>query len=171
MTPNLLLSTTFLIFPAGMAMAASMDLLTMTIPNRVCAAIAVGFVLFALILHAPVNLILWNLSCGAVVLVAMFTMFSLGWIGGGDAKLAAAAALWIGWGSLLDFGLSTAIYGGVLTVGLLLMRRFPLPPLLSRMQWLERLHHPKTGVPYGIALAAAAIMIFPQTALLHSVGV
>jgi len=167
---HLLMTVAFLIFPAGMAMAASMDLLTMTIPNRVCAAIAVGFLLFALIANAPLELILWNLSCGVVVLIVMFTMFSLGWIGGGDAKLAAAAALWIGWGSLLEFGLSTAIYGGALTLALLAIRRFPLPPQLDRMEWLSRLHHPKTGVPYGIALAAAAIVIFPQTALLHSAG-
>jgi prepilin peptidase CpaA len=171
MTPHLLMSAAFLIFPAGMALAASMDLLTMTIPNRICLGLALGFFLFALIASAPLHLVLWNLSCGAAVLVVMFTMFSLGWIGGGDAKLAAAAALWIGWGSLLDFSLSTAIYGGVLTVALLLMRKVPLPAALTRIEWLARLHHPKTGVPYGIALAAAAIVIFPETAILHSAGV
>ena len=171
MTPHLLLSAAFFIFPACMALAASMDLLTMTIPNRICLAIALGFFVFAAVFGAPLHLILWNLSCGAAVLVVMFTMFTLGWIGGGDAKLAAAAALWIGWGSLLDFSLSTAIYGGVLTVALLLMRKVPLPAPLARLEWLARLHHPKTGVPYGIALAAAAIMIFPETALLHVTGV
>jgi prepilin peptidase CpaA len=171
MTPHLLMSAAFLIFPAGMALAASMDLLTMTIPNRICLAIAASFFLFAVIANAPLHLVLWNLSCAAVVLVVMFAMFTLGWIGGGDAKLAAAAALWIGWGSMLEFGLSTAIYGGVLTIVLLTMRKVPLPAALSRIEWLARLHHPKTGVPYGIALAAAAIVIFPQTAILHSAGV
>lgn len=168
--PHYLLSFAFLIFPAGMAMAASMDLLTMTIPNRVCLGIAVGFLLFAGVASAPLHLVLWNLSCGAAVLVVMFSMFSMGWIGGGDAKLAAAAALWIGWGSLLNFGLTTAIYGGVLTVALLMIRKVSLPPSLTRFAWLARLHHPKTGVPYGIALAAAGLMTFPQTALLHSVA-
>ena len=74
----------------------------------------------------------------------MFTMFSLGWIGGGDAKLAAAAALWIGWGSLLDFGLSTAIYGGVLTVALMLMRKVAAAGRsCASIEWLARLHHPE----------------------------
>jgi prepilin peptidase CpaA len=167
MTFHLLLSAALLIFPAGMAFAASMDLLTMTIPNRLCLGLALGFFIFALVASAPVHLVLWNLSCGAAVLVIMFTLFSLGFIGGGDAKFAAATALWLGWGSLLDFSLSAAIYGGVLTVILILMRKMPLPERLSRWGWLARLHHPKTGVPYGIALAAAGIMIFPQTALMH----
>ncbi len=99
----------------------------------------------------------------------MFSMFSMGWIGGGDAKLAAVAALWIGWGSLLNFGLDTAIYGGALTVVLLFVRKLSLPPSLTQFEWVARLHHPKTGVPYGIALAAAGIITFPETALLHSV--
>ena len=50
----------------------------------------------------------------------MFAMFALGWIGGGDAKLAAAIALWLGWGALLDYSLSAAIYGGALTIVILL---------------------------------------------------
>jgi hypothetical protein len=29
-------------------------------------------------------------------------------------------------------------------------------------EWLSRLHHPKTGVPYGIALAAAALAVYPH---------
>jgi prepilin peptidase CpaA len=168
MTFHLLLSAAFLIFPAGMAFAASMDLLTMTIPNRLCLALALGFFLFALVSSAPLHLVLWNVSCGVAVLVVMFTLFSLGWIGGGDAKFAAATALWIGWGSMLDYSLSAAIYGGVLTVILILARRAPLPERLAKLAWLARLHHPKTGVPYGIALAAAGMMIFPQTALIHA---
>ena len=117
------------------------------------------------------ELVLTNLSCGAVVLVVMFAMFSLGWIGGGDAKLAAATALWLGWSSLLDYSLSAAIYGGALTFLLIFARKAPLPDWLSRQAWIARLHNPKTGVPYGIALAAAGIMVYPQTALWRALAV
>src|SRR5271169_6266276 len=94
--------TIALFFPAGMALAASMYLLTMTIPNRLCLALAVGYCILAAIFDVPPQDILVNLSCGAVVLALAFGLFSLGWIGGGDAKLAAATALWLGWGSLLN---------------------------------------------------------------------
>ncbi len=55
-----LMSAAFLIFPAGMSMAASMDLLTMTIPNRICLGLALGFLLFAGIANAPMHLVLWK---------------------------------------------------------------------------------------------------------------
>jgi len=171
MASHLLLTAIFLLFPAGMALAGSMDLLTMTIPNRLCLAIAVGFFLFVVVARAPMDLVLFNLSCGAAVLIVMFTLFNFGLIGGGDAKLAAATALWLGWSSLLEYGLRTAIYGGVITIALILSRRAPLPNLLSRQAWIARLHNPKTGVPYGIAMAAAGIMIYPQTQLWHALAV
>jgi prepilin peptidase CpaA len=96
-------------------------------------------------------------------LALMFAMFALGWIGGGDAKLAAAIALWLGWGVLLDYSLSAAIYGGALTIVILLGRRQALPLWLSRHAWIARLHDSKTGVPYGVALAAAGMMFYPHT--------
>ena len=67
-----------LYFPAGMALAGSLDLVTMTIPNRLSLALALGFVVFAMVAGAPIQLVLTNLSCGAAVLVTMFAMFSLG---------------------------------------------------------------------------------------------
>ena len=165
-----LLATLFF-FPAAMAVAGSMDLLTMTIPNRLCLALAVGYFLFAAIVGVPFYGVLFNVSCGIAVLLVMFGLFAMGWIGGGDAKLAAATALWLGWGSLLDYSLSAAIYGGALTVMLILARKVELPVWMSNQSWIARLHSPKTGVPYGIALAAAGIMIYPQTPLWHSIAV
>ena len=163
MTATILITATALFFPAAMALAASMDVVTMTIPNRVCAALAIGYVVLAFAVGLPAQAVLVNLSCGAAVLAMTFTLFALGWIGGGDAKLAAATALWLGWGALLDYSLSAAIYGGVLTIVILLGRRFVLPVWLSRHAWIARLHDSKAGVPYGVALAAAGLMIYPHT--------
>jgi len=163
MTATILIAAAVFFFPAAMALAASMDVVTMTIPNRVCAALAIGYFILALALGLPAQTILVNLTCGAAVLAATFAMFSFGWIGGGDAKLAAAIALWLGWGALLDYSLSAAIYGGALTLLILLGRRQVLPQWLSRHAWIARLHDSKTGVPYGVALAAAGMMFYPQT--------
>lgn len=163
MTATILIAATVFFFPAAMALAASMDVITMTIPNRVCAALAIGYFVLALAVGLPAHTILVNVSCGAAVLAVMFGLFAMGWIGGGDAKLAAATALWIGWGTLLDYSLSAAIYGGALTLVILLGRKVVLPVWLSRHAWIARLHDPKTGVPYGVALAAAGMMIYPHT--------
>jgi prepilin peptidase CpaA len=150
-------------FPAAMALAASMDVVTMTIPNRVSAALVVGYLALALALGLPLQSILIHLSCGAGVLAIAFGLYSLGWIGGGDAKLAAATGLWFGWGLMLDYSLSAAVYGGALTLLILLGRRLVLPVFLTRHVWIARLHDAKTGIPYGVALAAAGLMLYPHT--------
>jgi prepilin peptidase CpaA len=97
------------------------------------------------------------------VLVVSFVLFTQGWIGGGDAKLAAATALWFGFDHLLDYLIYASLFGGVLTIALLQFRRWPLPDVLARQGWIERLHERSGGVPYGIALAAAALVIYPHT--------
>jgi prepilin peptidase CpaA len=53
--------------------------------------------------------------------------------------------------------------GGVLTFLLLRFRMMPLPKLLEGQAWIVRLHRMDSGIPYGIALAAAALMVYPQT--------
>jgi prepilin peptidase CpaA len=163
MTSSLAFAAFLLVFPAGMALAATTDLLTMTIPNRLCAALAVGYFVLAAFLGVPMTGILFNISCGAVVLSLTFVLFALGWIGGGDAKFAAATALWLGWTPILDYSFTAAICGGALTLAILLGRRISLPSWMTSKNWIARLHNPTSGVPYGIALAAAGIMIYPQT--------
>jgi prepilin peptidase CpaA len=152
-------------FPVLMAFSASMDLLTFTIPNRLCAALALGYLVFAVLLGVPAFDILLNISCSLAILIIAFVMFNLGWIGGGDAKLAAATAAWLGWTAILNYGLAAAIFGGILTLILLGARAAPLPAVLGRIEWLARLHNVKAGVPYGIALAAAGLMQYPNSSI------
>ena len=87
----------------------------------------------------------------------------MGWIGGGDAKVAAAAALWFGFGHTLEYLVYASLLGGVLTLLLLQFRQWPLPASLYNPDWLLRLHGKNTGIPYGIALAFAALLIYPET--------
>jgi prepilin peptidase CpaA len=150
-------------FPALMAFAASSDLFTMTISNRVSLALVAGFCALALLTGMNLSEFGWHFAAGATVLVVTFSFFAFGWIGGGDAKLAAATALWLGFEHLLDYLLCASIFGGVLTLLLLQMRSWPLPSLLARQPWLLHLHDKDTGIPYGIALAAAALVIYPHT--------
>jgi prepilin peptidase CpaA len=152
-------------FPILMALSASMDLLTFTIPNRLCAVLALGYLVFAALLGVSAVDILLNISCALAILIVAFVMFNLGWIGGGDAKLAAATAAWLGWTAILNYGLAAAIFGGILTLILLGARAAPLPAAFDRIEWLARLHNVKAGVPYGIALAAAGLMQYPNSSI------
>ena len=150
-------------FPIVMAFAALSDVATMLISNRLSLALAVGFIPLALLVGAPLDAIGMHLLCGVAILALTFAMFSFGLIGGGDAKLAAATAIWMGWDGILNYGLLSAIVGGMLTLALLLMRKFPLPAALSSREWIARLHHPETGIPYGVALAIAGLVSYPES--------
>lgn len=159
-----------LVFPALMAFAASSDLFTMTISNRVAILLALGFGALAVATGMPIAEIGMHVGAAAVVLVIGFVFFARGWIGGGDAKLAAATALWLGFGFLYEYLLYASLLGGVLTLGLLEFRKYALPGRLSESAWIERLHRRDGGIPYGIALAAAALLIYPSTPWMAAIG-
>ncbi|HTQ82137.1 MAG TPA: prepilin peptidase [Pseudolabrys sp.] len=159
-----------LLFPALMAFAASSDLLTMTISNRISLALAGGFLLLALVAGMSPAAIGMHLVAAAVVLTVAFVCFAFGWIGGGDAKLAAATALWFGFDYLLDYLLYASLFGGALTLLLIQFRLLPLPELMARQKWILQLHEKGGGVPYGIALAAAALVVYPHTGWMASLG-
>jgi prepilin peptidase CpaA len=151
------------LFPALMAFAAASDLFTMTISNRVSLALTAGFLVLALLSGMGVYDILSHVGAGAAVLGVAFACFALGWIGGGDAKVAAGAALWFGFGHLLNYLVYASLFGGALTLLLLQFRQWPLPYALAGQPWLLRLHAKETGIPYGIALAIGALTIYPDT--------
>jgi prepilin peptidase CpaA len=153
-----------LLFPALMAFAASSDLITMTISNRVTLALIGGFAALALFSGMPLHDILTHAGAAAAVLIVAFVFFACGWIGGGDAKLAAATALWLGFDHLMTYLLYASIFGGILTLAMIRFRLMPLPQALDDQEWVKRLHKLDGGVPYGIALAAAALLIYPDTA-------
>jgi len=152
-----------LVFPALMAFAASSDLFTMTISNRVTLALVGGFVAMSVISGMSPSDVLAHAGAAATVLAVTFLFFTRGWIGGGDAKLAAATALWFGFDHLLVYLLYASIFGGALTLMMIRFRLMSLPQVLADQEWVNRLHRPNSGVPYGIALAAAALLIYPDT--------
>ncbi len=152
-----------LLFPALMAFAASSDLLTMTISNRLSLALAGGFFLLIAVTGMGLHAIGMHLAAATVVLVVAFIFFSQGWIGGGDAKLAAATALWFGFDHLLDYLIYASLFGGALTLAIIQFRKIPLPAVLAHQNWILRLHETDGGIPYGIALAAAALAVYPKT--------
>ena len=160
-----------LLFPALMAFAASSDLLTMTISNRLSLALAGGFFLLMIVTGMSLHAEGMHVAAAAIVLVVAFVFFSQGWIGGGDAKLAAATALWFGFDYLLDYLIYASLFGGALTLAIIQFRKIPLPAMLARQGWILRLHETDAGIPYGIALAAAALAVYPKTGWMPAYGI
>lgn len=160
-----------LLFPALMAFAASSDLLTMTISNRLSLALAGGFFLLMIVTGMSLHAAGMHVAAAAIVLVVAFVFFSQGWIGGGDAKLAAATALWFGFDYLLDYLIYASLFGGALTLAIIQFRKIPLPAMLARQGWILRLHETDAGIPYGIALAAAALAVYPKTGWMPAYGI
>jgi prepilin peptidase CpaA len=159
-----------LLFPALMAFAASSDLITMTISNRISLLLIAGFFVLAVMTGMPLIEIGMHVGASAAVLVVAFVFFARGWIGGGDAKLAAATAMWFGFDQLPNYLVVASLYGGILTIAILRFRTMPLPAALANQEWAQRLHRMDTGIPYGIALALAALMIYPDTPWMKSLG-
>ena len=161
----MLVIVVLVLFPLLMAYSAASDLLTMTISNRVSIALVLGFAAVALASGMPAaTLLTMHLACGAAVLVLTFALFAFGWIGGGDAKLAASTAVWLGWANLYEYGLAASVLGAALTLGILMLRKRDLPAVLATRAWAVRIHTAGNGVPYGIALAAAGLALYPDTA-------
>lgn len=159
-----------LLVPAVMAFAAAMDLFTLTIPNRAPLVLVAGFACLAPFAGLGWIEIGYHAGVSLAALAAGVLCFTRGWIGGGDAKLFAAAALWFGPAHVLQYLLVASIVGGALTLFVLVGRRMPLPGGLARQAWLARLHDADEGVPYGIALAGAALIVYPQTVWMAGPG-
>jgi prepilin peptidase CpaA len=144
--------------------AALSDVRSLTIPNKLNIAIAALFIPAALLSGLPWEILGGHLVAGLAAFVIGFGLFSFRIIGGGDAKMVPAVMLWMGPGAALPFLFFMAIAGGALTLLILGMRRaIPagMVPAFFRMP-LE----PEAGVPYGVAIAAGAILAGASSPLL-----
>lgn len=153
----------FLFFPFFMIYAAISDLLTMTISNKVSVLLISGFMIFAYSTGMDFETVLWHWAMFATVLLVGFTLFAFGVVGGGDAKLAAVTGLWLGWDHILEYFTISALLGALLTIMILKFRSQVLPDRLADIEWVARLYRADNGVPYGIALGAGAILVYPGT--------
>lgn len=162
-------AATLLIFPLCLSVAAISDLLTMTIPNRVSLVLAGAFIVLAPFVGLTLLEIGMHLAGAALVFCVCFALFALNVMGGGDAKLLAASALWFGFDpSLLVFLVYVAFLGGVVTIAILMIRSqsnaimamgLPLPNSLLIAK----------KIPYGIAIAIGGFLAFPSSPLVIAV--
>jgi prepilin peptidase CpaA len=158
------------IFPGAMAVAAVTDLLTRKVPNRLILAFSALFFFVAPLAGLGLHDIGLHVALALAALAFAFVLFSFELMGGGDAKLFAATCLWLGPEAILAYTIYAALIGGVLALLLLFWRGLPLPVILASKDWLTRLHSPQEGVPYGFALAASGLLVFPGTSFVSALG-
>jgi prepilin peptidase CpaA len=154
------------IIPALFILAAVWDVFSYTIPNSLILVLLSLFVVFAGSAVIGGGMALsdagFHLLSGVIGLAVGMALFAGGFIGGGDAKLFAVAALWLGINSIFPYALLVCVFGGLLTIVLLSLRRMRVPLSFTKYEWVTRLLDRKAGIPYGVALAAGALIMLPR---------
>ncbi|TDK35478.1 peptidase [Rhizobium deserti] len=166
--------TVCMIVPFCLALAAVSDLLTMTIPNKLSLAMVALFLILAPFSGLAWSAIGLSVLAASAVFAVCFALFAFNIMGGGDAKLLTATALWFGFDhSLVVFLITVAYAGGGVTLLFLLMRSqahtvmamgVPLPASMATAK----------KVPYGIAIAIGGFFTFDQAPIvqwaMHALG-
>ncbi len=155
------------LLPLLMIAAAVSDVAAMKIPNWLTALMALSFFPMAFVIGMPFAVMAWHVTAGVALFALGFLLFSVGLYGGGDAKLMAAAGLWFGTSQTLPFLVATVAVGGLLCLAFMAWSFFVFSfdlhgpegakgrGLIKQMMSLN--------VPYGLAIAAGAIIAFPGT--------
>ncbi|TWF52935.1 A24 family peptidase [Neorhizobium alkalisoli] len=152
----------FSVLPLALAFAALSDLWTMTIPNFISAVAIVAFLLLAPLSGLAWPVIGMSLAAALLVFIVCFGLFAFRIMGGGDAKLLTATALWFGYDpSLLVFLVTVAYVGGALTLIMLLLRTQANSAMAIGIRLPASLSTEKK-IPYGIAIAIGGFMTLQQ---------
>lgn len=143
--------------------AAVTDVMTYTIPNRLILWLMAGYAVLAPLAGLGTREIMVSLGAAAMVFFATVAAFALGWMGAGDSKLLTVAALWLGPQVAVPFLILTMVLGGLVALMLLTLRAVPAGYLRGAGDWMTRLHDRNAGVPYGLPIGLAGLMMLPQS--------
>ncbi len=151
--------------PLSLILAAATDLLTMKIPNRIPLVLLLSFLLLV-----PFTSLTWSeigtsFIAALLVFIVCFGLFSANVMGGGDAKLLTATAIWYGFNSsLVAFLTTVAFAGGVVTLAFLLLRTQSHRAAAAGI-WLPVSLTCAKKIPYGIAIAIGGFLTLGQSPL------
>lgn len=159
-------STLLIVFPLCMALAAMTDMLSMTIPNRLSILLAATFLILAPFLGLGAAAIAWHALGALCVFVVCFGLFAINVMGGGDAKILTASALWYGFGlDLVTYLTFVGYLGGLLTLLIVLFRWQIASHFATILPIPAHFLDKDKGVPYGVAIGLAALITYPDTEL------
>ncbi len=157
------------VFGVPLVFAALCDLTSYTIKNKICLSLVIGFFLIAPFAGLSWTEFSMHLLVGFGALLLMMALFAIGGLGGGDAKLFAATSLWWLPMELFTYAVYTALIGGVVAVSILLLRRF-IPVRVATTGWVHRLLRDEKKIPYGLALAPAALLTLTQSSIFYNIS-
>ncbi|MEO0397961.1 MAG: prepilin peptidase [Pseudomonadota bacterium] len=151
------------VFPAALVIAAATDLYDFKIPNWVSLTLVGAYACAGVFLGAPIAQMVEGALLGCAVLAVGFVLFAVRFFGGGDAKLLAAVAPWIGLAEFVNFLMAMALAGGALAIVLIAFRKTPPLPVYAHAGWLMRMHQNRHELPYAVAISCAGLMTFRET--------
>jgi prepilin peptidase CpaA len=155
------------VLPALAIVAALSDLTTMKIPNWMSGLLILGFFPAAFAVGLPLASVGLHVAVAVAALLIGMGLFALRVIGGGDAKVMAAACLWLGLQGSGLFVINTALFGGLLCLGLIAARNTVILPAGATPGWVATLMEPRGDLPYGVAICVGALAAFPASPLLQ----
>lgn len=151
--------------PVFFALGAMTDILSYRIPNWIPGALILLFALAAPLAGMPLQTVGMHVLVFIIALLLGMGLFAFNLVGGGDAKLLAAAALWMGPAMIVKYAFAFALVGGAVALAILVLRRIPMPASASRVPVLGPLLQPTAGMPYGVALGIGGLIVLPGTEL------
>ena len=134
--------------------AAAEDAVRLRISNLIVLLVLVGAIVAAVVI-GPAPALWQNLAVFLGLLAIGTPMFAAGKLGGGDVKLLAAAGLWFDFTGALQMILAVVLAVGFLALLILILRSFGWSEEIRRRVVLLR---PRGGIPYGVAIAAGALI-------------
>ncbi|MBC2771298.1 prepilin peptidase [Rhizobium sp. AQ_MP] len=154
------------VLPFCLVIAALTDFFEMTIPNWISLLLVFAFLLLSPFSGLTLVEFGWHVAAAGMVFSICFALFAFNVMGGGDAKLLTAAALWFGFNhSLFEFLVLTGYLGGMLTIIVLLVRANWDKFATVGVKLPQTLMVAKK-IPYAIAIGAAGLMAYPSSPLM-----
>jgi prepilin peptidase CpaA len=151
------------LFPLLLTVAATADVLSRRIPNPLIIALLVCFFPVAWFSGMATDQIALHAGTAICVLFIGYVLFSCGLCGGGDAKLIATAALWLGPAGVVPMVVLTVLAGGLLSLVVMLWSLVNMEAELRDSKLLSRLGWIRPKVPYGYAIAAGSLLAFGES--------
>jgi prepilin peptidase CpaA len=141
------------LYAVVLTVAAVSDIRSRRIPNWTVVALLALFVAWCFV--GPAVQPLWALAAFGIALVGTLALYLLNVVGAGDSKLFAAAALFAGFKGLALLALATALIGGVIAIGMMLVN----PKRVLRGLTAKGRGEKQLGIPYGVPIALAALLV------------
>jgi prepilin peptidase CpaA len=146
-------------FAALLFAASCFDVLKLRIPNMIPVGLVALFALQLLVggtLLAPLD----HLLAMGLALLILLPLFALNMLGGGDVKLLAAVALWLGMNKLAALLILVGIVGGIFALFWLAMRWLVRIGLRDRN--LPRSLQARAPLPFALPIMIVAVLLFER---------